>query len=64
MTTQPQPTERHVCTAANPWKRGMGRAIHPDAVECGDQQSGWPSGDMQGYKCPHCGLYFDVELPQ
>jgi len=56
--------ERHICTAENPWKSGMGRAIHPDAVAVGEQQDGWPSGDIQSYKCPHCGLQFTVELPQ
>ena len=57
-------SERHICTADNPWKPDMGRAIHPDAVAVGEQQSGWPSGDTQSYKCPHCGLQFTVELPQ
>jgi len=37
---------------------------HPDAVEDGDQEDGWPSGDIQRYICPHCGLHFKVELPQ
>ena len=58
------PSKRHVCTANSPWKEGMGPAKHPDAVESGEQQPGWPSGDVQGYKCPHCGKYFEVELPQ
>ncbi|MBU4399843.1 MAG: hypothetical protein KKE86_10975 [Planctomycetes bacterium] len=30
--------------------------------EAGERQGGWSSGDVQGYKCPHCGLYFEVEL--
>jgi hypothetical protein len=42
----------------------MGRAEHPDAIATGPQQDGWSSGDVQGYKCLHCGLYFEEELPQ
>jgi hypothetical protein len=38
--------------------------IHPDAKESGEQKDGWPGGDFQGYKCPNCGLYFEMELPQ
>jgi hypothetical protein len=55
---------RHICTATDPWGESKGPAIHPDAEPCGEQKDGWPSGDTQGYKCPHCGKYFEVELPQ
>lgn len=58
--TQP----RHICTKEDPWKMGMGRAIHPDAIPQGSQQGGYPSGDIQVYKCPYCNLRFEVELPQ
>lgn len=37
---------------------------HPDAKSVGDQRDGWPSGDLQDYKCPNCGKEFTVELPQ
>lgn len=57
-------SERFICTAAEPWTPDKGRAQHPDAVEEGEQKDGWPSGDVQGYRCPHCKLYFEVELPQ
>ena len=58
-------SERFICTKENPWSHEKGlRATHPDAVEDGDQRDGWPSGDMQDYKCPNCGLRFTVELPQ
>jgi len=55
---------RHTCTRENPWQPDMGRAVHPDVVEVGDQEDGYPGGDIQAYKCPHCGLRFKVELPQ
>ncbi len=66
MTFIPGPvTPRYVCTKDAPWTPDKGQyAEHPDAVEVGDQQNGWPSGDTQSYKCPHCGKYFSVELPQ
>lgn len=55
----------HICTAQEPWKPDMvGRCGHPDAVECGEQRDGYPSGDLQTYKCPHCGITFEEELPQ
>ena len=28
---------------------------HPDAREVGDQEDGWPGGDIVTYECPHCG---------
>lgn len=49
------------CTKDNPDHEAQ---IHPDAISKGDQKDGWPSGDIQGYECPNCGLYFEVELPQ
>ena len=60
-----QVSERYICTAEKPWRKEYGTPVeHPDAVYSGQQMNGWPSGDTQGYKCPHCGLYFEVELPQ
>lgn len=56
--------ERFICTAEKPWSSDKGRAAHPDAYEVGEQMDGWPSGDTQMYFCPHCGLRFEVELPQ
>lgn len=56
--------ERFVCTAENPWsKEKAKRAMHPDAKLIAEFD-GWPAGDVEAYECPHCGLYFKVELPQ
>ena len=53
------------CTKDKPFRNGDPLPVeHPDAVEVGNQKPGWPSGDVQRYRCPHCGLSFDVELPQ
>lgn len=58
-------SDRHTCTAQDPWTAEKSkRAEHPDAKEVGEQQDGWPCGDLQDYECPHCGLYFTEELPQ
>ena len=57
-------TGRHVCTADDPWTPDKsGRATHPDAVLLRDED-GYPGGDVDVYRCPHCGLTFRVEVPQ
>ncbi len=57
--------KRHICTASDPWSpEKCVRAEHPDAVEIGDQVNGWPGGDLQKYRCPHCGHTWTEELPQ
>jgi hypothetical protein len=61
-------TERLVCSADHPFQavgspRGA-RWEHPDAEEVGDQEDGYPAGDIVTYQCPHCGLRFRRELPQ
>ena len=54
----------NICTAQDPWKPGIEHCSHPDAVEFGEQQDGYPGGDIQAYKCPPCGTIFKEELPQ
>lgn len=57
--------DRFVCTQDDPWNKEKGKfACHPDAVRVGDQEDGYPHGDTQKYRCPHCGLEFIVELSQ
>ncbi len=55
---------RHTCTAEDPWAEGRGRAYHPDAQEVGEQEDGWPGGDIVTMRCPHCGVEWKKELPQ
>lgn len=56
--------KRHVCTAEDPWgPEKEGGAVHPDAKYVGEED-GWPSGDLDVYLCPNCGLRFKVEVPQ
>ncbi|KKN27336.1 hypothetical protein LCGC14_0865610 [marine sediment metagenome] len=56
-----QPT----CTPERPWKNGDETpVVHPLAKEVGEQEGGWPSGDIVSYKCPICGTRWKSELPQ
>jgi hypothetical protein len=55
----------HTCTAGDPWRSDMGkRGAHPDAAEIGEQEKGYPSGDRQRMRCPHCRVEWTQELPQ
>lgn len=57
--------KRHICTAEDPWTEEKNpRGEHPDAREVGDQEAGWPGGDIVTYQCPHCGAKWKEELPQ
>lgn len=59
-----------ICTKDKPWDRiqrpprGEGRIVHPDAREVGDQEDGYPGGDIIRMECPHCGVDWKEELPQ
>ena len=54
-----------VCTKEHPWKPEMGTPVqHADAYEVGDQEDGWPGGDIARYRCPNCGVEWKAELPQ
>jgi hypothetical protein len=55
---------RYICMKENPWTPKKGRACHPDAFEVGEQKTGWPSGDIVTYECPHCGKRFREEISQ
>ena len=59
----------HVCTKEEPYEKGNpdrdGRKVqHPKASEVGDQEDGWPGGDIIRMKCPICGTRWKKELPQ
>lgn len=54
-----------ICTKANPWKPEMGTPVeHEGAHEVGEQEDGWPSGDIVTMECPNCGERWRMELPQ
>jgi len=53
------------CTAQNPMpKDAPGKWEHEGAFEVGDQEDGWPGGDIVKYECPNCGKTWKTELPQ
>lgn len=59
--------ERFNCTAATPWPGNTAchiLVVHNDAHEVGEQQPGWPGGDIVTYECPHCGHRWTSEQPQ
>ena len=58
-------SERHICTVEDPWTPEKGkRVIHPNAREVGEQENGWPAGDIVTFECPICGTRWKKELPQ
>lgn len=57
--------ERYRCTKDAPWREGMLTPVEHDAVhEVGDQDNGWPGGDIVTYECRNCKTRWRSELPQ
>ena len=55
---------QNVCTKEAPRPKDAPRGdrwAHPDAV-C-KYSGGWEQ-EYESYECPHCGLYFSVEIAQ
>ena len=53
------------CTKETPWSSDKGTPVEHDAVEeVGDQQDGWPGGDIVTKRCKNCGHKWTQELPQ
>ena len=62
-----------VCTPLNPYRKEIEAyikehcyrpIIHPLANEVGEQEDGWPSGDIVRMRCPVCETRWKTELPQ
>jgi hypothetical protein len=61
---------RKLCTKDNPYTKdrdenepGYGWE-HDGAYEVGEQEPGWPGGDIVKMTCPNCGISWTTELPQ
>ena len=55
------------CTKEAPWngdKEPNDYVRHVDAREVGEQEDGYPGGDIVRYRCPNCGTTWKTELPQ
>lgn len=59
------------CTKDDPWTEARRpasgeriRIAHPDAHEIGEQQNGYPAGDIVTMECPNCKVRWEQELPQ
>ena len=55
---------RHICNASAPWHKGAGGGIHPQGREVGEQEDGYPGGDIIRCHCPVCEVTWKVEFPQ
>lgn len=60
-----QPPKRFHCTATTPWKPEYGTpVVHEGTDNIGEQEDGWPGGDIITVKCRNCGHIWRQELPQ
>lgn len=61
-----------ICNEENPYtperdkcgEKDYVRWVHPKAKEEGEQEDGWPGGDIVRMRCPVCGISWKSELPQ
>jgi hypothetical protein len=60
-------THQIICTPNHPWdrvKRDDVRVVHTDTHEVGEQEDGYPGGDIVTIGCRICGHRWRSELPQ
>lgn len=61
----PRHNGRLLCAPAHPMPKGaLGFWCHTAAREVGDQENGWPGGDIVTMRCSDCGAEWKMELPQ
>ena len=54
-----------VCTPGTPWTPDKGTPVqHSDVEEIGEQEDGYPGGDIVTKRCRNCGHTWREELPQ
>ena len=55
----------YFCTEKAPWTPDKGTPVmHAKAHEVGEQEDGWPGGDIVTMECPICKTRWRKELPQ
>lgn len=53
------------CTPQTPWRVGLPTPVEHSIVhEVGEQEDGYPGGDIVTYECANCGHRWRAELPQ
>jgi hypothetical protein len=58
-------SEIQTCSPEHPMPKGAtGRWQHTNTEEVGDQQDGWPGGDIITVRCKDCGHQWTQELPR
>jgi len=59
---------KHVCTREDPYDREKHKdchpIVHPEARQVGEQEDGYPGGDIIIMVCPICKTRWRRELPQ
>lgn len=56
---------RFICSEEHPRpKDAVGQWEHTRVKEVGEQENGFPGGDIVTLKCLNCGLEWKQELPQ
>lgn len=59
------PQGNFLCSAKHPMPQGAsGRWEHANAHEVGEQENGYPGGDIVKIRCADCGKEWRMELPQ
>jgi hypothetical protein len=57
--------EPFLCTPETPWQEGFPTPVrHSNVREVGEQENGWPGGDIVTYECKNCKHRWKAELPQ
>jgi hypothetical protein len=65
MTDMTAMAEPYICTSETPWSPERGLPVkHTSVREVGEQENGYPGGDIVTYECRHCKKRWQSELPQ
>ncbi len=60
-------TGRFLCSPEHPMPKDAPngtRWVHTNVAEVGEQEDGYPGGNLQRMRCKDCGVNWKMELPQ